>query len=121
MNRITWTMPLLFVAIHAAAIARGDDEGDQKRDLRKRAIELPLEDAVAAQAQQPPTLAPKAFIERPTDAIVARSAGEFKNPKVAPGKVRWHASFAAARAAAEKSGRPVLLFQLMGNLDDRFC
>ena len=45
----------------------------------------------------------------------------FRNPKVEPGKVRWHKNFEAACAAARKSGKPVLLFQLMGKLDDRFC
>ena len=46
---------------------------------------------------------------------------EFVNPKVEPGKVVWHASFADACEAARKSGKPVLLFQMMGKLDDRFC
>jgi hypothetical protein len=45
----------------------------------------------------------------------------FVNPKVEPGKVRWHKSFDEARAASAKSGKPVLLFQMMGKLDDEFC
>ena len=44
-----------------------------------------------------------------------------ENPKVQPGKVRWHAGFAAACAAARTSGKPVLLFQMMGKLDEQFC
>jgi len=48
-------------------------------------------------------------------------APTFENPKVAPGKVRWHANLETARAASGKSGKPVLLFQMMGNLDARFC
>ena len=40
---------------------------------------------------------------------------------VAPGKVRWHPSFEEAVRAAGKSGRPVLLFQLLGRLDQEFC
>ena len=43
------------------------------------------------------------------------------NPKVEPGKVKWHATMAEAQAAAEKSGKPVLLFQMMGKLDEQFC
>ncbi len=46
---------------------------------------------------------------------------KFVNPKVQPGKVRWHATLADARAAASKSKKPVLLFQMMGKLDDQFC
>jgi hypothetical protein len=72
---------------------------------------------------------PKHVIESPTKRVLAdRSApvptapgGAFVNPKVRPGKVRWHADFDAACRAARKSGKPVLLFQMMGNLDDRFC
>lgn len=40
---------------------------------------------------------------------------------VPAGLVRWHADFAAARAAACTSGRPVLLFHLLGRLDEEFC
>ena len=50
---------------------------------------------------------------------VAQAAED--NPRVEPGLVKWHASFADARAAAEKSGKPVLLFHMMGRLDRQFC
>ena len=43
------------------------------------------------------------------------------NPKVRPGKVRWHPGFAVACEAARQSGKPVLLFQMMGKLDEQFC
>jgi hypothetical protein len=43
-----------------------------------------------------------------------------KNPKVEAGKVNWHASFDAAKTAAQQSGKPILLFQLLGRLDNRF-
>jgi hypothetical protein len=66
----------------------------------------------------------KSAIETPTKALIAvrtAPAAAAVNPKVAPGKVRWHAAFAAARAASAKSKRPVLLFHLLGKLDDQFC
>jgi hypothetical protein len=47
-------------------------------------------------------------------------ATDVENPKVRPGDVKWHPDFDAACAAATKSGRPVLLFQMMGNLDEAF-
>ena len=47
-------------------------------------------------------------------------ATEVENPKVRPGDVSWHPDFDTACAAAAKSGRPVLLFQMMGNLDEEF-
>jgi hypothetical protein len=70
----------------------------------------------------------KSVVERPTEQLLASAATAgngatpvFVNPKVEPGKVKWHANFAAARAASAKSGKPVLLFQLLGQLDDQFC
>ncbi len=44
-----------------------------------------------------------------------------ENPTVAPGLVKWHTSFADAQSAAQKSGKPVLLFHMMGQLDKQFC
>lgn len=41
--------------------------------------------------------------------------------KVEPGKVRWHKAVQTAMDASRQSGKPVLLFQMMGRLDDRFC
>lgn len=41
--------------------------------------------------------------------------------KVAPGKVAWRASFEQACQLAQASKKPVLLFQMMGKLDDEFC
>lgn len=42
-------------------------------------------------------------------------------PKIQSGLVRWLPSFAWAKEAAKKSGKPVLLFQLVGNLDESLC
>ena len=72
---------------------------------------------------------PKREIENPAERLLARQSapapaaesGAFVNPKVQPGKVRWHKDFEAACRAAEKSGKPVLLFQMMGRLDQKFC
>lgn len=41
--------------------------------------------------------------------------------KVRPGKVTWHHSLREALQASRASGKPVLLFHLMGNLDEEFC
>jgi hypothetical protein len=67
----------------------------------------------------------KLVIEKPTAEIVkasaATDANAFVNPKVEPGAVRWHATLDDACKAAAKSGKPVLLFQMMGKLDEKFC
>jgi hypothetical protein len=56
----------------------------------------------------------------PAPRAVAATATE-ENPTVKPGLVNWHASFADAKSAAEKSGKPVFLFHMMGQLDKQFC
>jgi hypothetical protein len=73
---------------------------------------------------KPPT---KGFIELPTKEVIAARSGAapvalpFDNPKVPPGQVVWHPNFAAACKASRASGKPVLLFQMMGKLDEQFC
>jgi hypothetical protein len=67
-------------------------------------------------------------IEKPASTILARQTGgtavsgkDFVNPKVQPGNVKWHSTWLEACEAAKKSKKPVLLFQMMGKLDDQFC
>ena len=49
------------------------------------------------------------------------AAPEASTTKTAPGLIRWHDSIEAATLASRTSGRPVLRFQLLGRLDERFC
>ena len=72
---------------------------ESSRDFGKRLVERPIETALrAAEASEAPA-----------------------SRKVAPGLVRWHGDFDTACAAARRSGKPVLLFQLLGRLDDELC
>lgn len=50
----------------------------------------------------------------------AATTADTNNPTVKPGKVTWHADLATACRRAKESGKPVLLFQMMGRLDQRF-
>lgn len=77
-----------------------------------------LSAALAANKPADPT---KRQLEAAPKAAVAAAARIDDNPTVAPGKVNWHPSFAAACEASKKSGKPVLLFQLLGHLDKQFC
>ena len=63
----------------------------------------------------------KGVIERPAKDILARAAAATDNPAVQPGKVKWQPTFEAACEAAKISGKPVLLFQMLGRLDQQFC
>ena len=104
--------------------------GDQKpADRTKRRAEINterlLKETRPAVAERTRDRA-KPDIESPVEAVVASTSATagtpaFVNPKVEPGKVNWHTSLDAACAAAKKSGKPVLLFQMMGKLDDLFC
>ncbi|WP_439629872.1 hypothetical protein [Gemmata sp.] len=67
----------------------------------------------------PTPAAPAVPAVPPVPTAVVAPRGD--NPPVAPGLVKWHASFADAQAAARVSGRPVLLFHMMGQLDKQFC
>ena len=79
-------------------------------DITKSVLIEPKIKAVVANASAPALTPP-----------LAPAADKFVNPKVQPGKVRWHATLADAQAASTRSKRPVLLFQMMGKLDDQFC
>ncbi len=119
-------------------------------DFSKGRIEIPLKGILKEQIVPPiatppaPTgstqLAKRAFpdmskmgIERPLKSLVrevpappvALKELEDKTSadanKVKPGLVTWHKNFASAKVASAKSGKPVLMFHMMGQLDDRFC
>jgi len=98
----------------AAQVSRLADRG-------KGSVEIPLKEFIAGQSVLGRTSAITNAPAAAPPAETEETAETFVNPKVEPGKVRWHADFAAACAAAEQSGKPVLLFQMMGKLDDRFC
>ena len=49
------------------------------------------------------------------------SASSARAEATTPGLVRWHEDFDAAVRAARRSAKPVLLFQLLGELDQTFC
>jgi hypothetical protein len=53
--------------------------------------------------------------------IMANSNLSRLKQKTDQGKVRWHTDFATAQQAARQSHKPILLFQLMGRLGDKFC
>jgi len=92
---------LAFSTLTLIAAARGDEK--PRLDRGKRVIEKPTETVIAARSG------------------TVSVTGKLVNPKVEPGKVKWHPTFAAACAAAQRSHNPVLLFQMMGKLDEQFC
>jgi hypothetical protein len=76
-------------------------------DMRKSAIEVPLKNEISRLTSQNEAL--------PAPPVLSA------NPKVQPGLIVWRKTFDEACKASALSGKPVLLFQMMGKLDDRFC
>ncbi len=110
-RRFAWIVGAGMVCVTVLLMARGfaGDKVTPKRnppsDPSKVRVESPTEKMLAGR----------------TDPSTSGTNPQFINPKVEPGKVRWHKTFAAACRAAKQSGKPVLLFQMMGKLDERFC
>jgi hypothetical protein len=91
--------------------------------MRKSMAQSSVKDIVrstAAGSMSPTETAPRAANTSTGDRPGAR-ATTLTNPTVVPGKVAWHADFDAACLRARTSGRPVLLFQMLGRLDQQFC
>ena len=82
---------------------------------RQNATAVSLDVTKTARIERPATL----VVENRSAAVPTRA--NFINPRVRPGRICWHPTFTAACDAARKSGKPVLLFQMMGQLDDQFC
>ena len=128
---------LLTLTLLAASITPGVEpqvkEGPAKDlDVRKRVIEEPIERSLQTRLPELQNVLKQKLNIQPQQAVPRMAAGgeadrrnnrprTIVNPKVKPGKVAWHDNFEAACEAARSSGRPVLLFQLLGNLDDQFC
>ncbi len=101
---------ILLSAIALSTSAQ-DSSTQPRMDMRKAAIELPIKRLISIDSKG---LA--VSVAKPP----AKTA-DFKNPKVKPGLVNWRPNFVAACEESRRSGKPVLLFHMMGNLDDGFC
>lgn len=96
---------IVVLLVGTGAVGLAEEPPAKRRvDLPKTILESPLKRLVEATPATDGTASPQTS----------------KNPKVEAGKVSWHASFDAAKAAAQESGKPILLFQLLGRLDNRF-
>lgn len=121
MKRLLLTFGITIVACYCWAIAPGakSDENDKVApgrparipvDATKVRIEGAAERVALSRTVGLGETAPQTE-QDPTEA----------SPKTDPGKVKWHDDFETACNASRDSGKPVLLFQLMGRLDDVFC
>jgi hypothetical protein len=122
----------------------------RRMDLSKAAIEQPLKHMIKSGSTQIEPRRPdvsKLRIEAPLKSIMKTGASpdlnksfetkmatngqvgkpqepaplSVANHRVTPGLVSWHKNMATAMKSASKSGKPLLVFHMMGSLDDRFC
>lgn len=82
----------------------------------KGTIEPPLENLLHTSG--PASWAKPDIPARPVNASMVEIA---PTDRVKPGLVAWQPDYAVACRASAKSGKPVLLFQMMGKLDNEFC
>lgn len=129
-------------SLPALAQSDGSKRTVEMRDMSKGRIEMPvkglfldrfkapvskLEPAVTAKSVSTPAKEVSSSakdVSSPAKDVPARAHKPALKPqqeKVAPGKVHWHRAIQTAMDASKQSGKPVLLFQMMGHLDDRFC
>jgi hypothetical protein len=84
----------------------------------KAAIEGPLENFIRTESGPTSLLktsgvpSRKPLLDRPLPTSIGN---------VRPGLVAWLPDFGSALKASAQTGKPVLLFQMMGKLDDEFC
>ena len=113
-----WTVWLdLSLFLGAAYFVIGPSPANAVRAEQEQRAATPILDGSKTIAIERPT---KSVIERSSSGLPSAGSGA-ENPAVAPGFVRWHPSFESACGAAAGSGKPVLLFHLMGRLDQQFC
>lgn len=107
------------LCIAALALVVGNVPACAQRatDMRKAIIETPLKTTINPSFQPDSKAEPVApLIEERVVSVTDKGVA-----KVKPGDVSWRADFDGACAAARKSGKAVLLFAMLGSLDDKFC
>jgi len=101
--------------VPAERFARGPEFAPSATPTRRVVVNKLASLSLVAVAFAPACSSAQEGVAAPTSNVAAVSS------KVEPGKVHWHASLAESIAAAEKTGKPVLHFQLLGDLDQEFC
>ena len=114
MKQIRIIFVLLVLTAFVSADAAAKPSKKTTVDLRKSVIELPVKKIIAKNRLE------NSQVQSAETQPVQTSENNFNNPKVKAGNVQWHPDFEKACAAAGKSGKPVLLFQLFGRLDEQF-
>lgn len=98
-------------------VRRGPMLSVRRSDVSKATIEMPVKGLMI---DVPAPLESTRPVKPSTLKEIADETSSDPN-KVKPGLVTWHKDLETAKDASTKSGKPVLVFHMMGQLDDRFC
>lgn len=103
----------LITSLFAAQASHGQElvKPVFRPDMRKSAIEMPIKTL----------LVPPRELKSELLSINKNDTKKEPKKKVRPGAVIWYPTTAEAKKNSLLSGKPVLVFHLMGFLDDRFC
>ncbi len=103
----------LITTLFAAQASHGQEpfKGGMKADMRKSIIEMAIKTL----------LVPPQELKSEPVSISKNDTKKDPKKKVRPGAVIWYPTTAEAKKNSLLSGKPVLVFHLMGFLDDRFC
>ncbi|MBK9279307.1 MAG: hypothetical protein IPM93_14185 [Candidatus Obscuribacter sp.] len=87
--------------------------------VSKQAIEMPTKNLISLQSRAIATEAEKT--RRPDERQGTVRQEGLDGKTVLPGKIAWHKSLSQAIDRSRSSGKPVLLFYMLGRLDKEFC
>jgi hypothetical protein len=122
---VCMSLVALSLALPAVAQGLGNDLQAARAPMSKAMVETPLKRAINPGYMRPVTSSvrsPKPT-KLPSTVMPETSLGKDANgvEKVMPGLVGWHKDMSKAREASGASGKPILMFAMVGNLDDKFC
>ena len=98
-----------------APMLKGAVEGTIKNIISVKSAPLSALDALRPEAEVQPRLKPGSGVQSST------TENRLEGKHVQPGLVNWSTDTKTAFRNARKSKKPVLIFQMIGRLDDEFC
>ncbi len=120
-KRSLWFLVLLVsLQIGAMFAQEKRDKGAKHRklDIGKMTVELPLIKRISS-ASSSVNFGPKK-LKSGRNTKIGQEVSAFKNPAVRPGHIRWHDSFEQAQRTSLKSNKPIFIFYLLGQLNEKF-
>lgn len=112
MQKFNFVPVLSALALLSSAMAVGAQDNENRRWAlgtpgSKMGIEAPLKRLISSASS--------------TNSASSYLLGAAMEKKVVPGLVSWTGDMELAKGKAKALGKPILVFQMMGRLDEEFC